>query len=375
MTMRTRFRNPRWSAAGPRTRSGTGRQRSGIPYPRFHRARTWAAAALAATAVVGCDSLPIAMGDVHAIIVTASPELWGEVGPVALSTLGSTVFTVRDENTFRVTYEEPTDSSWAKLRRLRQLLLIGKASDPWMAAPLAELDDPPTAPTILQVREVWGRQQLVTLLVLEEEAGTAEDIQTVLSMLPELSDVFDSQYRDWVVARMFATGPDTALARSLAQNHGFTMVVPQVYDYTVQDSVHIFRNDNPDPTELIRQFAVTWRTPIPASASGAEPSSEILQWRASIVDEYYDFPQVLNDSRVLAGSVDQQGLEAYTVQAVWENPPDAYPAAGPFIARTVDCPAQDRRYLVDSWLYAPSRDKYEYMIQIAEILDSFRCAE
>ena len=32
-------------------------------------------------------------------------------------------------------------------------------------------------------------------------------------------------------------------------------------------------------------------------------------------------------------------------------------------------------YLIDAWLYAPGRDKYEYMIQLEEILGSFRCLD
>ena len=65
---------------------------------------------------------------------------------------------------------------------------------------------------------------------------------------------------------------------------------------------------------------------------------------------------------------------AYQVQAVWQNPPEAnWPAGGPFILWAVACPSQDRLYLLDAWLYAPGREKYEYMIQLQTILESFRC--
>ena len=330
-------------------------------------------AAAATLLVAGCDSLPIAMGDVHAIVVTASPELWDDVGEAALATLGRTVYTTREENTFRVTYEEPSDTAWAKLRRLRQILLVGKASDPWMATALSELDGLPAPPEILQVREVWGRQQLVTLVVLEEETTPAQDARTVRELLPELSDIFDGQFRDWVRARMFATGPDEELRATLEERHGFSFTVPQVYDYQRVDSlgpqVHIFRNDNPDPSELIRQFTVTWESPMPPSLQ----PQDLLAWRARLVERYYDYPQVLNDERVSARSLDQHGSPAVEIQAVWENPPDAYPAAGPLRMRAVPCHEQSRVYLIDAWLYAPGRDKYEYMIQIEEILDSFRC--
>ncbi len=322
-------------------------------------------------AVAACENLPLSMGDVHAIVVTGAPELWAEVGPDALATLGPTVFTVRDERTFRVSYQEPTDSAWAGLRRLKQLLLIGKASDPWMATPLADYDEPVAPPGIVQVPEVWGREQLVTLVVLEEETDLEADAAAVRGLLPELWGVFDSQYREWVVARMFATGGDTALARTLRGEHGFGLLVPEVYDYLVQDSVHIFRNDNPDPSVLIRQFAVTWRTPVP-EALGTEA---LLDWRAQIVERYYDYPQVVKLDDMRAGPEEFGGIRAYGVRAVWQNPPGSYPAAGPFITLATVCRPQQRMYLIDAWLYAPSSDKYEYMIQLEEILGSFHCTE
>jgi len=346
--------------AGAAVRSRIGNRMAGI--------------ALAGGVVLGsatCDTLPLALGDVHAIVVTASPELWDEVGSAALSTLGPTVFTVRDERTFRVTYEEPADEAWARLRRLRQLLLIGKASDPWMAAPLAVLNEPVAPPQHIQVEEVWGREQLVNLVILEEDTNLDEDARVVRQMLPELAAIYDRQFRAWVLARMFVTGPDTALVRTLREEHGFSLLVPEVYEYALQDSVHIFRNDNPDPSELIRQIAVTWQSPVPDGVG----EEELLAWRARVVDQYYDYPQVVNRDVIFAGPAEHRGRQVYRVQAVWQNPPDSYPAAGPFITRAITCTGQQRMYMIDAWLYAPSRDKYEYMIQLDEILNSFNCIE
>ena len=41
--------------------------------------------------------------------------------------------------------------------------------------------------------------------------------------------------------------------------------------------------------------------------------------------------------------------------------------------RAIVCEDQDRMYLLDAWLYAPGKEKYEYMIQLETILDSFSC--
>lgn len=329
--------------------------------------RAYFLAALAAVLpVTACEQLPLTLGDFNSIIATASPALWEEVQGDLVPALERTVFTVRDEKIFTVTPGTPGTETWYKLRRLKQQLVIGTEADPWMAAPLAGIGGPVTPPHIAHVEDVWARGQVVTVVVLEE----GNEAAGLRELTPALADTYVDWFRSRSVARMFITAPDTVLARELAENHGFSLVVPEVYRYEVTDSVHMFRNDNPDPSELIRQFAVTWQSPVQADF-GAE---DLLAWRAGLVDRYYNYPQVLNTELVVEGPGTLNGLQTYAYQAVWENPPGAYPAAGPFIVRAIECPQQGRRYLVDAWLYAPGRDKYEYMVQLDEIANSFRCA-
>ena len=333
--------------------------------PCFPAVTALAATILATTACNDRDSLPLAVGDVNSIIVTASPELWAELEPEVLPTLERRVFTVRDEKTFKVTYQSADEDVWYRLRLLKQQLMIGTPEDPWIAPGLARADEPVSPPQILQVADVWAREQLVTMVVLADETDGAE---TVLGLLPGLAEQFDTQYREWVLARMFVTGPDTALARTLGEDYRFSLVVPTVYQYRMLDGIHMFRNDNPDPSELIRQFAVTWTSPAVELDADA-----LLEWRARIVDQYYDYPQFVNLKRTIESAGTLRGNPVFGVQAVWENPPDEYPAAGPFITRSVTCADQDRTYLIDAWLYAPDREKYEYMIQLEQILGSFQC--
>ena len=335
------------------------------------------AATLAAIvlALGACDSRPIAIGDIQAINMTASPELWAHVGDEVLDGIEGGIFTVRDDYAFRVMYQDPNEEPWVRIRLFKQLLVIGTPADPWMGPVLAEVGvdqgarvGTPDSPGTVQVYDVWSRGQLVTALVLPEGTGTAAAAEMVRQSIPGLRELFDAQYREWVIARMFFTGPDTVQARMLGEEHGFSMVFPEVYEYEMHESVHIFINDNPDPSELIRQFAVTWRSPGPEETT----TDEILEWRSQVV-ESYDFPQVVNTEHLLAEWREVGGRPVYSVQAIWQNPPGAYPAAGPFITWAVACPELGRTYLIDAWLYAPEKDKYEYMIQLDEILKSFRC--
>ena len=330
------------------------------------RTATLVPALLLAVLLAACDRTG-AYGDATSIVAAMDPGLWADVEDDVYSVLEPTIQTVRDERTFTVTYQDPTQEVWGRLRQFKQLLLVGTGSEEWMSDVVDRLDDVEAAPPqILQVRDVWARAQSVTVILLPE-TGQPEALRTQLEPLGQL---YDSQYRSLALGRMFVSGRDSALADTLRRDAGFSLLLPEVYYWDRTDSVFVFRNDNPDPSELIRQIAVTWRTPISEELDG----EELLSWRAALAAQYYSEPQIVELSNAQAGPFSHESWSAYEVQAVWQNPPEAnWPAAGPFILWAVACPSQDRLYLLDSWLYAPGREKYQYMIQLETILNSFGC--
>ena len=136
------------------------------------------------------------------------------------------------------------------------------------------------------------------------------------------------------------------------------------------DSLVILRNDNPDPSELIRSLLITWGPPL---AEGEVLTVErAIEWRATIDSAHYNVPQALDTStssvtHFLLG--ESPGLE---VTGVWRDELTDYPAAGPFFVWMVGCP--ERTFYIDAWLYSPDRPKYQYILQLQEILRSFLCA-
>ena len=220
------------------------------------RTRILATLFVAAAGTTACNEVSLAFGDVNSIIIAADPLVWTSLESELVSQLETTVFTVRPEKTFKITYQNPRDEYWGRLRMFKQELLIGDADDPWIAEALETVQTPVSPPQIVQTGDVWARGQTITLLVLPSDAGP-DDIRP---FIPELAELYQSQYHEWVLNRMFVSGEDTALVRQLREEAGFEMLLPEVYDVATADSVYIFRNDNPDPAELIRQVAVTWRT-------------------------------------------------------------------------------------------------------------------
>ena len=308
-----------------------------------------------------------AYGDANSVIVGSPNELWESIGDPVKEALERRVFTVAEEKAFTVTQVDPRETDWGNLRQFKQILLFGGENDPWVAEALKELkgNQAIAPPQILQVQDVWARSQLVTIVLLND----GEPAMQVDRQLPELAELYETQYREYVVARMFLSGKDTALVDTLRTQGNFELVVPVVYEWRHEDSVFIFRNDNPDPSELIRQIAVTWWSPIPEDI---QPEA-LLEWRSEIAEKHYEDEQVVNLEGVRAGPGNIGDLPAYQIQATWENPPGGWPAGGPLLMRALICEKQNRLYLLDGWLYAPGKEKYEYMIQLETILNSFRC--
>lgn len=303
------------------------------------------------------------MGDEHSVIVAAHDTLWAQVEDTVLTTLQPRIFAARDEATFRVSHGSPATPYWGDLRRFRQILSIGRPDDPWVLEPLRRATTPLDGRTIVEVEDVWSRGQRVTVLVVPEDepaAAVAEQVDSLASLL-------DRRYRVWAQNRMFISGLDEELRDRLRGEAGFTLEVPNVYRWRqVDTAAYHFVNDQPDAEQLVRSVLVTWRTD-----ATAEPSVDrILDWRDDVARQYYDWHQVTERDRLLTSPLDAGGIE---VRGAWDGTVDGFPQAGSFITRVMRCPDLNRLYLLDAWLYAPARAKYQYMIQLETLLSSFQC--
>ena len=324
---------------------------------------------LLALANTACEP-GLAYGDANSVIVVAPPDWWPSLEDSVQIGLSPDVWTVRLDHTFRVTYKRPTDDLWY---RFHEVVLIGSEGDPWLAEALATLPDTVEiyAPEIYEAEDVWARNQNVTIILVDPEGDIPYQVNF---RIPTVHRILEDRFLAEAEYRMFVSGRDTALADTLLALAGFSLILPEVYDWGVEDSVYVFRNDNPDPAELIRQFTVTWRTPIPLGLT----ADSLLDWREAIAAEYFPYPQVVDREGIREAFPHSFRIEIFEVRGVWSNPPGStWPAAGAVITWAAHCPLQDRMYLVDAWLYSPSneRDKWEYMLQLETILKSFRCGE
>lgn len=321
---------------------------------------------LVVAAAACADTSRPAMGDVNSVIVVATDSLWAEVSDTVLTTLQPRIFAVRDEPTFQLTHTTFGSEHWSDLQRFRQILVIGRADDPWVARVLSSADTAVDPPAIVETNRVWARNQRVTALVVPETSAASAVAGTVDS----LAAILDMRYRNWARSRMYISGHDTALADTLREQGGFTLDLPVVYRWRqAADNVFFFLNDNPDASQLVRWLTVTWRTN-PGDDITADAA---LAWRDSVGSQFYDWSQRSQRDRIQAQEIRAPAAGGLALRGAWTGTVDDFPQAGPFITYVVDCPAQDRRYLLDAWLYAPAKDKYQYVIQLEGLLESFEC--
>jgi hypothetical protein len=321
--------------------------------------------ALASLALPGCKA-PQSFGERNSIIAHADPDLWEEVGPEVMEALEQRVFTTRKERKFEVTFVAVGDTLWENMRVWQQLVVLGTPDDPVVERLLAASQTPDAEPpAIVQARDIWARNQQASVLLLP----AASQAEAVRGLLPELYTLLERQYDEWVLERMYTTGVNDSLSAALAES-GFTLRLPNVYLYALEDSV--FRFGNPyrqGDTDLLRSILLTWR-------SGLEVVTPewLRAWRDEIDETSYTTPQDVLSEGLRSATIEVDGLTGLELRGLWQDRSD-FPAAGPFITRAIACPKQNRTYLMDAWLFAPGRDKYPYLRQLEILLDSFRCTE
>lgn len=310
---------------------------------------------------------PVAYGAANAVIVIAHESVWEEAEESLRAALEPTIFIVRDERFFEVTHVSPAQSEWGQLRMWRQVIAIGRPDDPWVAPVLsAGGEEPEELPGIVTARSVWALNQTVSAILLPEGAGG----EAIVPLVPRIREELERRYRDHVLQRMFVSGMDEALQARLLREAGFSLTLPRVYrNAVVDDSVYVFRNDFPDPGQMVRSILVTWESGV----DGPLSEERAVEWRDGMEHRYYARPMVTLRDRLETRPLPDVGAGGIQVQGLWESPPEEWPGGGTFLVWMVPCPDQNRTYLIDAWLYAPGRDKLEYVLQLQAILSTFRC--
>lgn len=326
-----------------------------------------------------CDK-STAFGEADSLILVADRALWTELEQETYAILEPTLTTVREDRTFHVTFVPNDGSELDQLLLWRQVLVFGTPDDARVReiADEAEGGAAPSPGEVVQARDVWARGQLATAIVLEPGSEAA----AWRAALPELAELLDRQFREYATSRMWASGVDSAFGATLRERHGATLRAPRIYHGAIgEDGLIRLRNDRPSPSDRIRSILIERAEP--GAATAGEPGAEggdapldpeaVFAWREGVDSVAYNVPQAIERTDIEPHRFELGGAPAIQVQGIWRDE-GTYPAGGPFVARAVRCP--DATWFFDAWLYSPHPEdsKYEFMLQMEAILDSFRCA-
>ena len=205
---------------------------------------------LATVAIAACgESRAAPTGDADDIVVAADPALAGQIRGRVTAALAPDLFAIPNARAFQVTFHDPTTADdWARSRTARQLVLIGKPDDAWMADAVkragAGPDSLPAAPALVELEDVWANDQQVMVVVVPD----ANPARAVYAQLDSLGAGYERRYRSQVIARMFEGGTNQALSDSLMSSAGFEVSVPEDYEWTTEDDVRL-------AWELLRRLA------------------------------------------------------------------------------------------------------------------------
>lgn len=312
-----------------------------------------------------CESKPPRMLGEENVLVVADDALWAEIQDTLKSALKPRLPGLPPENTHRVSQASSAAVSENDLSRFLQIVVLGRSDDVLVSEILrSSADLPDQRPALLPRADVWAPGQRVTTVVLPEEGG----IEEVLPYVDTLAGLVDDHYRDWTKLRMYALGVNPDIAGELA-TRGIRLEAPGAFRGVLsEDSVYRFMTFGNDQLRLVRSVLITW-SPLDESV----PSTEsVLAWRQTMADRFYEDAQVTPPEFVRTREIGE-GTDGIEVSGAWNGIVKGQPHAGPFVTRIIDCADQGRRYLLDAWLFAPSREKYTYLIQLEAVLDSFGC--
>lgn len=312
-----------------------------------------------------------AYGSDNAIVAVVDPALREEVEPVLRASLEREVETTRMEPIFEVTFTTP--EGIGEFRKWKRLLVVEPGGED--AVLLSELlDTPLEGPVSAVVHDKWARGQTIHVLAAPTPEATAE---LVRSSVDSLYDVIHGEFVAYHVARMWASEADSELAGRLADELGFSLLLPNVYrpaGASAPADSRVWYNEDPR-----RVISLHW-LPRPADLTADTILAVRREWGRRLFpgDSITGVLRAAADTAAGADSVAPEvraldtrlgGLPAIRLQGPWSSPSDV--GSGLFVTYGVIC--GDRLVLLDGNLYAPDRSKYPYVVQLDRIFETFRC--
>lgn len=315
-----------------------------------------ALALLSLSVATGACSKGPAFGSDNAVIIVLHESLEGALRQPLRDRFERTAFTTRAEPIFEVTFTTPEQVG--EFRKWRRIVIIEPLDSALLIPEVVSV--PESGAVVETVSNKWALNQHVYAL-------GAEDRDATVALAEEETDgVYEAIYESFVdhhIERMWASGPDSSLARQIEADLGFSIVLPRVYRPAQASAPPETRTwFNLEPRRVVSLHWIDGQTDRSPQA--------VYAARAAWGETIFPGDSISALASTAVREVDLDGVHATRVQGTWYNNDDV--TAGLFLTYGIVCGS--RLVLLDGNLYAPERNKYPYLLQFEQVAKTFRCA-
>jgi len=209
--------------------------------------------------------------------------------------------------------------------------------------------------------DVWAEGQVVAAVVGPNERAVAEYLS---ANARDIIGRIERASLDRLAAGLCSTQESRRMSEALVDRFGWSLCLPKEYElFTTPDDVSFafFRRTRPDRTVF-----VAWRDGGPDDVTPELAAA----WRATLSAMYLDGDEIEERRPFLSDRTTLSGLEAVRLTGWWAN--RRLVGGGPFVSYCFYAPEQERVYMVDASLFAPSFDKTALMRNLEGIVTTFR---
>lgn len=210
------------------------------------------------------------------------------------------------------------------------------------------------------VDDVWARKQVVGVIL----ADTEQQLKAFLDREhASLAIAFEEAAVRHLADGLRATAVEAGMATALEDRFGWSIAPPSGYDFyttSAGEGFVFFRRTRPD-----RSVFVYWTDGVPEHVS----EQFVIERRDDLTGRYYDGDAIELRRPLERDHLEFLGRPGIRVSGWWAN--KELVGGGPFRTYCFHDSSQDRIYIVDVSLFAPSYDKTSMMRNLDAIAHTF----
>ncbi|MEZ4896249.1 MAG: DUF4837 family protein [Saprospiraceae bacterium] len=327
-------------------------------------------------------NIPTAIGSTNQVTVISDDEIWdGAVGDTFKYLYeGAYPMMPQPEPLFDVRHYSPYQVASESVRQeLRTYIYLADLSDTSSLSTKQVIDDlgkeilvrARTDPGFSNKigRDKWARGQIIFYVLGMGKDQLAKNIDASFPGIAKRIHDFDaSQIR----AKTYLSGENKVINSLISEKFGIDLNIPADYKKAIEDSTTLWvRRDLADLTSSLLIHTVKYESESQLSKEGVKSLCDEIT-RKYITTNTPGSYMLINDVDLPMYVYKKDIDQAYTLEArgIWEMKYDYM--GGPFFAYLLKDPQRNRLILIDAFVYAPGKEKRDFMQQLEYIVNQLK---